>query len=287
MNNKSFEKVIKSIENNSFSHAYLIDTNNIKKSKNEIIEIIKNLLIKDVTEKEKEKIKLQIDSNTFTELIIIEPIDNQIKVEQVNELLNTFKSKSTISKYKIYLILSPEKMNKSSANSILKFVEEPEENIIGFFITENIYQIISTIRSRCNIIRAYYDIVDYDDLLDLDKDVYETMLSNIKLIIKNIEQKNLVELFFIRKKIAKNIDSREKMIKMLRIIKNIYFDKLNNKNNKKEKMNEIYNLINEKDKKDIVKKIKIIEEITKNNMYNVNIELSLDRFFIEMGKLYG
>ncbi len=43
-------------------------------------------------------------------------------------------------------------MNLSAANSILKFLEEPEEGIIAILITNNRYELLDTIRSRCQII---------------------------------------------------------------------------------------------------------------------------------------
>ena len=40
-----------------------------------------------------------------------------------------------------------EKLNGSSANAMLKFVEEPTEGILGFFITNNKDVIIPTIKN--------------------------------------------------------------------------------------------------------------------------------------------
>ena len=61
------------------------------------------------------------------------------------------------SKYNIYIINQCDKLNSSSANSLLKFLEEPEDNIIGFFITNSKMNVISTVRSRCQEYSIYYD----------------------------------------------------------------------------------------------------------------------------------
>ena len=49
----------------------------------------------------------------------------------------------------LFIIYNAEKLNTSSANTILKFLEEPEENIIAVLTTDNRYQVLDTILSRC------------------------------------------------------------------------------------------------------------------------------------------
>ena len=43
-------------------------------------------------------------------------------------------------------------MNPSSSNSLLKFIEEPEEGIYGILITTDRSKLLPTILSRCNLI---------------------------------------------------------------------------------------------------------------------------------------
>ena len=57
-------------------------------------------------------------------------------------------------------------MNSFSANTILKFLEEPNENIIAFLLTNNRYHVIDTIVSRCQILslkESNYDCKINDD----------------------------------------------------------------------------------------------------------------------------
>ena len=75
-----------------------------------------------------------------------------LQKEQLDELQKEFSEKSIFSNKKIYIINHADRLNKSAANSILKFLEEPEENIIAILITDNIYQLLDTIVSRCQII---------------------------------------------------------------------------------------------------------------------------------------
>ena len=72
--------------------------------------------------------------------------------EQILGLQNEFSTKAIESKYKVCIILNCEQLNKYAANSLLKFLEEPEENIITILLTNNIGQVLKTIVSRCQVI---------------------------------------------------------------------------------------------------------------------------------------
>ena len=62
-----------------------------------------------------------IDSNNLPSLQIIEPVGKFIKKEQIVDLKNKFKYKPIYSKNNIYIIKNAEKLNTSSANTMLKF----------------------------------------------------------------------------------------------------------------------------------------------------------------------
>ena len=81
-----------------------------------------------------------IDNDIFNE---------QIKIEQVRNLLK-FLSKSTFLRdLKIVLIDNFEKFNLNSINALLKAIEEPSYNTFFFIIHDNSYKISETIKSRC------------------------------------------------------------------------------------------------------------------------------------------
>ena len=64
--------------------------------------------------------------------------------------------KLDVGTYDIDVVINDvELLNTSAANSILKFLEEPEENIIAILITSNRNLVINTIVSRCQVIRYY------------------------------------------------------------------------------------------------------------------------------------
>ena len=70
---------------------------------------------------------------------------------------------------KIYIIKECDKFNNYSANTILKFLEEPNDDIIGILLTTNRYKVIDTILSRCQII-SFIDDFKFEfnnDFIDL------------------------------------------------------------------------------------------------------------------------
>ena len=71
------------------------------------------------------------------------------------------------SKTKLYLILDAEKLcfpNQEAANSLLKILEEPNENHLFILVTSNINKIIDTITSRC--IPIYFNNIEENKLKD-------------------------------------------------------------------------------------------------------------------------
>ncbi|HQH70577.1 MAG TPA: DNA polymerase III subunit delta' C-terminal domain-containing protein [bacterium] len=57
------------------------------------------------------------------------------------------------SEYKIFLIHHADRANLNAANSLLKILEEPHSHTIFILITENVGGILTTIRSRCWLVR--------------------------------------------------------------------------------------------------------------------------------------
>ena len=63
----------------------------------------------------------------------------------------------------IYIIKHCEKLNKDSANTMLKFLEEPEGSVIGFFITSHEDNVLPTIQSRCQHISVVFENFEYEN----------------------------------------------------------------------------------------------------------------------------
>jgi DNA polymerase-3 subunit delta' len=99
-------------------------------------------------------LKEQPYGNLFDWYKLLE-VDNkqgQIGVDEAQEIVKALSLKSYEGGYKIMLIWMAEKMNTACANKLLKLIEEPPKDTIFILIAEDEEQIISTIRSRCQIL---------------------------------------------------------------------------------------------------------------------------------------
>jgi DNA polymerase-3 subunit delta' len=105
-----------------------------------------------------------VDNNSYSEFKLIEADGLWIKKEQTDELQEMFSMKS-LSGRKVYIINGVENLNISASNSILKFLEEPEEGIVAILVTDNIYKVLGTIVSRCQVINLNNVLVRSDNLL--------------------------------------------------------------------------------------------------------------------------
>lgn len=82
-------------------------------------------------------------------------VDNkqgQIGVDEALDIVKSLSLKSYEGGFKIMLIWMSEKMNTSCANKLLKLIEEPPEKTVFILVAEDEEQIISTIRSRCQVL---------------------------------------------------------------------------------------------------------------------------------------
>lgn len=265
-------KIIDAYHEQKLSHAFLIETNDVDKCYLDVKNIIKNINCENkyVDNCLKCNLCYQIDNNSLPNFITLCPDGASLKKQQVLELKEKMYTKPIYSKYNTYVILEADKLNSSSANTMLKFIEEPEDNIIGFFITKNKENIIDTIRSRCQIYQANYDVIV--DKLDEEKK------SLIEDYIKNIELDNKHCIMYNKDILMERKYTREELIEIFKEIFNIY----SNAYEENGLLDEKYLFLREIDIKKMIKKLKIINKTIDNLNYNGNINLILDSFVIEM-----
>ena len=148
-----FNFIEKEIDNNRISHAYLIETNNYAGTDMLIKEFLKYLLCKDKRTNRSCNCKIcnLIDNNSYPDIENIYADGNYIKKEQLIEVQDNFRNKSNYDNKQIYIIWDAERLNSSSANTILKFLEEPEDGIVAILVATNRYKVIETIVSRCQV----------------------------------------------------------------------------------------------------------------------------------------
>jgi DNA polymerase-3 subunit delta' len=110
----------------------------------------------------KKRVALEFSSwilNSFLfnhpDFFYLEPIKNQISIEQIRELIWKISLKPSRSKYKVAIIDSANKMTFAAQNCFLKTLEEPRGSSIIILIAENENLLLPTIVSRCQRIKFF------------------------------------------------------------------------------------------------------------------------------------
>lgn len=78
-----------------------------------------------------------------------EEVGKSIKIEQIRALKEKQSLTPSIAKWKTVVIESADSMTNSAANSLLKLLEEPQNNTILILTTSAVHRLPITIRSRC------------------------------------------------------------------------------------------------------------------------------------------
>lgn len=301
---KQHQPIIYKIINNqilkdNLSHAYLFETVGYYESFEFIMAVVKTILCPEHKLKKENCGKCTqcevIDSGNFPEMKIINPDGLWIKKEQLKELQAEFNEKAIIGNKKIYIINGAEKLNKASANSILKFLEEPDNNIIAILLTENIYEVLPTIRSRCQILKLKESVIDkasnQEEKIKAILNIRNESEDNEKLekaieFINYYENHHKDTILYMNKLWNEYYKTKEDYLKGFEIFTLYYKDILNKKVNKKLEIfseSKEINKISEKNTiKEICGKINVVIKLKETIKYNVNLNLIMDKLIIEL-----
>lgn len=272
-----YEQAILPLSIGRVNHAYLIETNNNDESviNNYVSTFYTQLLITSLNltnnrNISKEKLITLLKNNNYPDLLEIKPVNNSIKKEQILELMKAFSNQSIYGTYQIYIIYQAEMLNPSAANTILKFLEEPEKNIIAILLTNNRYKMLPTILSRCSVITLKHEEEKLENVND--NQVFTKFLNN--LITKSnsliLNFNDYYENLFETKEIA--LLTLKKIVKIFQYyIKNNNLDRLNIKSN---------DIVLSKFQ--LLEMINTIDEFSHRLQYNVNIKLWLDSLLIKL-----
>lgn len=272
-----YEQAIVPLNSGRINHAYLIETNN---NEDELVdtylnEFYKQLLICGLNESNevgisKEKLINLLENKSYPDLLEIKPENNVIKKEQLLEMMEKFSNKSVYATYQIYVIHHAEMLNLSSANTILKFLEEPENNIIAVLLSTHRYKVLPTILSRCTVMTLKQEksnMIDVNDNQLLIKLLNNLLIDTEPLIILF---NDYYESLFQTKELS--LDTLKKISKILQ-----YYIQTNDLSSLSIKSSDI-NL----NKFQLLEIVSIIDEFSVKLQYNVNIKLWLDSLLIKL-----
>lgn len=279
--NPTLEEIVNKYREKKLSHAYLIETNNVEKALQDLKTLIKVLNCPEIYTSNCSKCNLcnLINKDNLPSLKIITPNGTSIKKEQIEELKENFSTIPVYSRFNVYIIKNAEKLNPSSANSMLKFLEEPSDGILGFFLTNNKDVIMDTIKSRCQSIILNYPCTSILETLNLEEENYKNYLN---IAIGYLNKINRNELINHKKELLSTYSERKDIEIILKIILNIYYQNFLKVSGLKYDTSTINGYEIKEEIEKMIKKLNIIAKILQNMSYNVNIELILDRFVLEM-----
>ena len=282
-----------SINTGRYSHAYLFVVNNYEHATDFIYSFIKELCCPNNKKCENCNICDLIDTNTFSDFKVVDSDSLIMKKELILELQDYFDTKKIYAKKRVYLIKNCEKMNVAASNTLLKFLEEPEDDIIAILTTDNINQVIDTIKSRCQIIYFNTSIDNNDSLYNIicgdcsiSSEQFEDDVKYVLEFCKFYQKNRLSTIAFSKHKWHERFSDRVKFVYGLNIMLYVYMDVVNYKlgkdilyfTNFKDTIVSIassYNLMY------YVSKIKIILKYIDLVKYNVNLSLCFDKILID------
>lgn len=283
----AYNLFVKDIENNCVTHAYLIDENNYSDSFKMVLSFVKSILCNNKNDSgincNECSLCKRIDDGNYPEVKLISADGMYIKKQQIIELQQEFSRSAVEGKKRIYIIRDCEKMRPEAANSMLKFLEEPEDGIVAILMTNNINNVLSTIISRCKVIKLNNLSTD----LVLNNEIHENLAIDF---VTNLEKRGIDTLIDVKDMWFSVVGpkDREKMIEVFDIMIDIYYDIVKvlsgSENVKffkwKDRISELAKL-NQLDY--VIEKINILVDAKDSIKFNVNSNLLMDSVIISIG----
>ncbi len=270
---KKLQNLINLYHEEKMAHVYLIETNNMDKLYEDLINVIKNINCEKEYQENCHNCNLCNLTNlaSLPSLVVIEPDGNNIKKEQVLDLKRRFSFKPIYTQNNIYIIKNADKLNGASANTMLKFIEEPGDNILGFLITTNLNNVIPTIKSRCELLTIFYDLESVND-----EEIYQTIAQ--EYITKTELEKN-AKIMYNESIILNKFNERKDIELVFKEIFKIYLAQYE----KRESFTPLKNLTSAA----LRFRLKLLIQFLDDINTNANIELLLDKYIIELSDENG
>lgn len=220
------------MDENKLSHAFLVESNNYEDVMNSVFKLFL----------EKKMIFNIDDIENNISVRILRPIDNLIDKDQILNLQEFLSTMSFDGYYKLFFILNAGLMNEQSVNKLLKVLEEPNEKVVGFLISDNSSELLPTLISRCQVLKNDIDASN----VEVDEDIFNNLCK-----FKNFNFEDYIKFKVVVSKLDKVV------------INNLFLKYLAYLDNE----NDIFYLK--------------VNAFLNNIRYNVNIDLALDKLYFE------
>lgn len=315
-----YKSFLNALENNKLSHAYLL----IGNPGMPLLEISK-FLAKSIVCEDPSPLAcnncitcMRIDDDNYPDFIVCDGSKESIKKSQIDEIEEHFGNVAFEKNgKKIYILHLIENMTIEATNSILKFLEEPEDNVYAFLTTNNENSILPTIISRCQSLHlklierniVINDAIDlgidqndatilsyfYNDselIFDLlnNEDSKERFYCSVKLVEDLfdtlVNQGKREAIYYTQTVIEKNVTTKESFRFFLDLLAQFFEDLINIQNNKEVILNNYDKILH--DSLNVITHIdeSLVEILKQRNLINLNlnIPLQIDHLIFEIIK---
>lgn len=260
----------------------------------------------------------RIEKGIHPRVYLVDAIEGSIKKEQIELLEHEFSESGLEEGTRVFIINNIDKATLSAANSLLKFLEELRDDTYGILVTDNINGVISTIKSRSQIIS--FSKVPLDEIIaeyknhGVDEEtanVLSRITNDTEEGLKYIEDDLLLDIIDLAKKINDSFFNDNNPVVVMnsngkflleckdRKYHHIFMDVLSLITNDrlyyllgkmeevifKNEMDSIQNIY-DIDYQNTFKQVEKILEYKGRLQYNVNLELFYMGLFVEMVKIY-
>lgn len=285
--------------NNKLSHAYLFDSNNNSDVFDIAISFAKMIVCAGLPLENQKNICNRIDEGNYLDVKIVDTDGIWLKKDDILNIQNEFSKKSIEGNKKIYIIKNAEKMNIQTANSILKFLEEPVDDIVAILITNNLDLILPTIVSRCQLLKLvrkkcsidslsnYYNLFFDSYYGKISSDEAEINIENVLNFALFIEKNGLSSIVYSKNIWHSLFKDRDANIMALELLINVYLDSLRYKSNLNviffgDKIDSIKFISDSNSMDKLINKLDIIIDSRESIKKNLNIFLLIDKMIIDM-----
>lgn len=135
-----------------------------------------------------------INRGNFPDVMVITPEKSVIKIAQMRLVKQLAYLKPMRGKRRVFIVIEAEKMNEEAANSLLKILEEPPFFSHIILITHNLYVILPTIKSRCQVLNFLPISKEDIEKILVEKGYEEEKAKIISLLVRgNLKQALIME----------------------------------------------------------------------------------------------
>lgn len=312
-----YKTFVNALQTNKLSHAYLLVGNRGVPLLEIATFLAKSLLCDDPSPLACNNCIscIRVDDHNYPDCIILDGASKLISKDAVDNISHQFEKTPLENKgVMVYVLNGIEYMREEAINSILKFLEEPQEGVYAFLTTYNENSILPTIVSRCqtlhlkavdrNIViqdaldlgvdrkdaellsyfyndgELIYDLVNDKDNASLFNNCKEAIEQLLEALKNNDKQQAL---FLCQSQISPLVNKKETFRFFLDFLITVFEDLLNIQNNRPITITSYDTILQDiVDKTDIDINNALIELLKQRNMVglNLNIPLQLDHIIL-------